>query len=198
MLNSKYIFINHLTESIKVKEMILNDKLFTSNFLKVSNELIKTIKKNNTIFTCGNGGSASDSHHMTAELMVRLRKSFKRQPIPCIPLSADISSITAHCNDFDFSTLYSRALDALGKKNDCLIVFSTSGNSSNILKVLKKAKEKRITSIAFLGNNGGKAKNLSDHSVITNSNIISHIQETHITLIHILVQILEENLFNMK
>lgn len=195
MLNSKDLFIHHLNKSVNTKDDILNDKDFIENFLYITNRLIKAIKSKNTIFTCGNGGSASDSLHLATELMVRLKKNLLRPPIPCIPLSSDMPLITAHSNDFNFNTLFSRSLDALGRKNDFLITFSTSGNSKNIINVLKTAKEKKIKTIGFFGNSGGEAVKFCDFNIVIKSNDTAHIQEAHITLIHILVKIIEEKLY---
>ena len=129
---------------------------------------------------------------MTSEFMVRLRKDFKRPPIPCITLANDSPLLTAHSNDLNFNSIFSRSIKALGKKNDCLIVFSTSGKSKNIINILRAARSLKITSVGFLGNNGGEALNFCDYPLIIPSNKTSHIQEAHITLVHILVEIVEE------
>ena len=123
------------------------------------------MNKGGKVLLCGNGGSAADAQHLAAEFLVRLRPHVNREPLPALSLAMDTSTITACANDFSFKYLFSRNLKALGSKNDILIVISTSGNSKNILEVLKEAK-KKIFSIAFLGNNGGKAKKISDLNLI--------------------------------
>ena len=157
--------------SIKIKKFLeksLHESFFAKNSLLQSIDRIdfavlklkSTILKGNKIFVCGNGGSAADAQHLAAELLVRLRSSVNRRPLPAISLALDTSTMTACGNDYDFSDLFKRNLDAIGKKNDLLIAISTSGNSKNIIKVLKKAKQKKIFSIGFLGNNGGLAKKI--------------------------------------
>ena len=183
---------NCISQSIDVKNKLLKSKSFNKDFIKIVNAVTDTLKKDGKIITCGNGGSASDAQHMTSEFMVRLRKNFKRPPIPCITLANDSPLFTAHSNDLNFNSIFSRSIEALGKKNDCLIVFSTSGKSKNIIEILKAARNLKITSVGFLGNNGGEAHNFCDYSLIIPSNKTSHIQEAHITLVHILVEIVEE------
>ena len=145
---------------------------------------------------CGNGGSAADAQHLAAEFLVRLRPNINRNPIPAISLAQDTSTITACANDYSFNTLFARNLDALGSKKDVLIVITTSGNSKNILEVLKTAKRKKIYSIAFLGNNGGKAKDLTDLGLIVPSKITARIQECHIFMGHIMFEAVEDLLID--
>ena len=123
------------------------------------------------IFLCGNGGSAADAQHLAAEFLIRLDPKNNRIPIPAISLATDISTITACGNDFSFDKIYSRNLDALASKKDVLITISTSGNSKNIIKVLQTAKKKKIFSIGFFGTKGGKAKNITDLSLIVKSSV---------------------------
>ena len=187
-------FEKYFENSINIKNEFINDKNVILTLEKISNLILKTVKKEKKIFTCGNGGSFSDASHMTTELMVRYSKEFNRKPIACINLSNDGSLITAHTNDFNFETLFSRSMEGLGHKGDCLITFSTSGNSKNIINVLKFAKKLGIHSIGFLGNDGGLAKEICDIPLIVNSTKTSHIQECHIVCIHAIVEKLELNL----
>lgn len=144
------------------------------------------------IFLCGNGGSAADAQHLAAEFLIRLDPKNNRIPIPAISLATDISTITACGNDFSFDKIYSRNLDALASKKDVLITISTSGNSKNIIKVLQTAKKKKIFSIGFFGNKGGKAKNITDLSLIVKSSSVARIQETHILLGHYIFEHVEK------
>jgi D-sedoheptulose 7-phosphate isomerase len=105
---------------------------------------------------CGNGGSASDAQHLSAEYLVRLRPNVNRKPLPAISLAQDTSTLTACGNDYDFSDIFVRPFQALAKKNDILIVITTSGNSLNVIKVLKEARSKKITTLGFLGSNRRK------------------------------------------
>jgi len=120
--------------------------------------ITKKIQKGGKLLLCGNGGSAADAQHLAAEFLVRLRPNVNRKPIPALSLAQDTSTITACGNDYSFDDIYLRTLQAIGDKKDVLICISTSGNSKNILKVLKEAKKKKILTIGLLGNKGGKAK----------------------------------------
>ena len=155
---------------------------------KIVNRIYQTLKKGKKIFICGNGGSAADAQHLAAEFLIRLTKNVKRKSYPVIPLALDTSTLTACGNDLGFDQIFSRTLEGLGNKGDTLIVISTSGNSKNILRVLKEAKKKRISSIGFLGSNGGKCKKQTDLKIIVPSNNTARIQECHIFLGHLIFE----------
>ena len=140
--------------------------------------------KKKKILICGNGGSASEAEHLSAEFLVRLKPKNNRAALPIVSLTQNTSIITACGNDYGFENIFSRTLEGLGKKGDILICLSTSGNSKNILNVLKLAKKMKIESISFLGGNGGKAKLLSDNNLIIDSNDVAQIQECHLFLGH--------------
>ena len=141
---------------------------------------------------CGNGGSAADAQHLAAEFLIRLRPNINRKPIPAITLAQDTSTITACGNDYSYDIHFSRCLEALGKKQDILIIISTSGNSRNIVNVLKQAKKMNIFTIGFLGNNGGKSKKICDLPLIVDSKNTARIQESHIFLGHYIFEQVEE------
>ncbi len=162
------------------------------------NLIVKKIKDGGKILLCGNGGSAADAQHLTAEMLIRLRPNKNRNPIPAVCLTMDSSTITACSNDYNFSKIFSRPLEAIGKKNDILIIFSTSGNSKNIIEVLKSSKKKKIFSIGFLGSGGGKAKKYCNIKLIINSNQCNRIQECHKFLSHFIAYCVEEKLFLKK
>ena len=162
---------------------------------KIAKQVVKTLQLGGCVFWCGNGGSASQSQHLAAELIGRFKEN--RDPYKSISLSSDAAVITCISNDFDFENLYSRQLDGLGKKGDLIIALSTSGNSSNIKNVIKKAKSKEIKSISILGKGGGKIKCLADLTLIVNSNSTARIQEMHALIGHIICEIVEEEL-NVK
>jgi D-sedoheptulose 7-phosphate isomerase len=126
-------------------------------------------------------------------MLVRLNPNINRKPIAAISLNLDSISMSAHSNDYDYNSYLSRMLSGLGKKNDILIVISTSGNSKNILKVLKQAKKMKIKTISFLGNKGGKAKKLCENNIIVESNNTARIQEAHICIGHILMDTIESS-----
>ena len=184
-----------LKKSLK-ENINLKKKLF--KFDKKVNQIIEkityTLRNKGKILICGNGGSAADAQHLSAEFLIRLKPNLNRQPFPVISLALDTSTITACGNDIGFDNIFSRNLEALGKKEDLLFVISTSGNSKNILKVIKKAKMKKIDSIAFLGSGGGKAKNLCDLEIIVPSRNTARIQECHIFLGHYIFEQVEKKL----
>jgi D-sedoheptulose 7-phosphate isomerase len=183
--------------SDKIKENILVKKKLDNLVIKKKiSQCIKIIHSSlslgGKILLCGNGGSAADAQHLAAEFLVRLRSNVNRKPFPAIALTMDVSTITACANDYSFKNLFSRNLDAIGNENDILITLSTSGNSKNIIEVLKMAKKKKIFSVAFLGNNGGKAKNLANLGIIVPSKSTARIQEAHIFLGHIIFEQVED------
>jgi len=141
------IIQNKVTESINVKKKIIENNI--PDIINASNICIKGLKKGGKLIFCGNGGSASDSQHLATEMLVRLNPNINRKPISAISLNLDSVSMSAHSNDYDYNTYLSRMLSGLGKKDDILIVISTSGNSKNILNVLKQARKMKITSISF-------------------------------------------------
>lgn len=181
----------------KKKSLIDALKFLNSEINQIENliEIItKSIKKKGKILLCGNGGSAADAQHLAAEFLVRLRPNVNRVPIPAMSLAMDTSTITACGNDYSFDKLFSRNLEALANKNDILIVISTSGNSKNILNVLKTAKKNKIFSLGFLGKKGGKAKKYCDKSIVVKSSNTATIQETHIFLGHYIFEEVEKRL----
>ena len=178
----------------------INAKKSLTKQINAINEIIRCmtdcIKMGNKMFICGNGGSAADAQHIAAECLVRLKPNNNRKPIPMISLALDSSTMTACANDYSFKSIFSRNLEGLGKSGDVLICISTSGNSKNILQVLKTAKKLKIKTISILGNNGGEAKKLSDKYIIINSSNVASIQEAHIFLGHFLIGELEKKIFN--
>jgi D-sedoheptulose 7-phosphate isomerase len=150
------------------------------------------------VFLCGNGGSAADAQHLAAEFLVRLNPKVNRRPLAALSLSVDTSTLTACGNDYSFDDIFSRNLEALATPKDILIAISTSGNSKNILKVLKTAKKKKIFSIGFLGCGGGQAKKICDLPLLVNSKITARIQEAHIFLGHYIFDCIEKLILKKK
>ncbi len=174
--------------------ILLKQKLFTleQQVNKAINKISKTIKNNKKVLLCGNGGSAADAQHLAAEFLVRLRPKVNRKPFPVITLAQDTSTITACGNDLGFENLFLRTFEGIANKGDLLIVFSTSGNSKNIIKVLNYAKAKNFDSISFLGHKGGKSKGLSKLDIIVPEKNTARIQECHIFLGHFIFQKVED------
>ena len=188
---------NSLDTEISDLNSLLQSLASSDNQIKkIIEDLTQCIKSGKKILICGNGGSAGEANHLAAEFIVRLKPKNNRDAIPMISLSQNSSILTACGNDYGFDKIFSRSIEALGVKNDVLICLSTSGNSDNILKALEAAKSKNIKSISLLGNNGGKAKSLSDLSLVISSNNTARIQECHLFLGHYILSEVEKKLFN--
>ena len=193
-INKKDI-LSEINKSYKAKLSLLN------NIKKIDEAVSlihKAISNGGKIFFCGNGGSAADAQHLTAELLIRLRPHIYRSPIPAINLAMDSSTLTACGNDFNFNYIFSRPFDALSNNKDILVALSTSGNSKNVINVLKIANKKKIKTVSFLGFKGGLAKNYSDIPIIIRSNQVARIQEAHIFLGHYLLEKVEKLILSNK
>ena len=159
--------------------------------------IYKKISRGGKLLFCGNGGSAADAQHLAAEYLIRLRPNINRNPLPAISLAQDTSTLTACGNDYNFDDIFLRTFKAISTKHDVLIGISTSGNSRNVIKVMKYAQSKKVFTVGFLGNNGGKCKKYCDLKLIVPSKLTARIQECHIFLgHHILEQV--ENLILKK
>ena len=156
----------------------------------------RALRNGNKLMFCGNGGSAADAQHLAAECVVRLRATHDRKALPAISLAMDLSTITACGNDYGFDDIFCRPLEALGQPGDVLVAITTSGKSPNILKAMKRARENKITTVAFLGCGGGPALALSDHALVVPSDNTGSIQESHITAGHALIQLIEDILID--
>jgi D-sedoheptulose 7-phosphate isomerase len=185
----------NLEENFNVHQSIFK---ISKDIINVIEKIQKKVRKGGKILFCGNGGSAADAQHLAAEFIVRLRPHVNRNPIPALTLAQDTSTLTACGNDYSFDDIFLRPFKALAKKEDVLICISTSGNSKNILKVLKEAKKKKIYSVSFLGKGGGKAKKLSSNPLVIFSNNTARIQECHIFLGHFILEKIEDFLILNK
>ena len=141
MLKIRIEFKNQLQENINIHQDMSK---MSKDIIDVIKNIEKKLKKGGKLLFCGNGGSAADAQHLAAEFIVRLRPRVNRNPIPALTLAQDTSTLTACGNDYSFDDIFLRPFQALAKKNDVLLCISTSGNSTNILKVLKEAKKKKI------------------------------------------------------
>jgi len=171
-------------------------KKYSKKITEISTLVSETVTSGGCVFWCGNGGSAADAQHLAAELIGRFEK--ERKAIKSIALNTDTSILTALANDYSYDIVFSRQLEGLGSSNDILLVFSTSGNSKNILNILKKSKLMKIKTIAILGNKGGKAKKLSDYNITLPLKSTARIQEMHILIGHIICSIVENNFIKNK
>ncbi len=185
------------SDSIEIKKKLIESNNFDI-LKKMGEKIVLSIKSGSKILLCGNGGSAADAQHLAAEMLIRLKPNNNRAAIPAMALTQDISTITACGNDFGYEYLFERTLEAFGKTGDILIAISTSGNSKNILRAMKKAKTLNIAVFGFLGCNGGKAKKYCDEIFLVPSDNVGRIQECHITAGHALMEYVEDKLIECK
>ena len=195
MSNIEIELKSQLQENINIHQDMIK---MSKDIIDVIENIKKKLKKGGKLLFCGNGGSAADAQHLAAEFIVRLRPHVNRNPIPAISLAQDTSTLTACSNDYSFDDIFLRPFQALAKKNDILFGISTSGNSKNILNVLKEAKKRDIYSVCFLGKGGGKAKKLASKSLVIQSNNTARIQECHIFLGHFILEKVEDHLILKK
>ena len=181
-----------ISNSISVKDKILNNDNFIKTINEVVNKAVECLKKDNTIWWCGNGGSAADAQHLAAELSGRFY--FDRDPLSSEALHVNTSYLTAVANDYSYDVIYSRYLKGCGKKGDMLIGISTSGNSKNIINAFKVAKNKEITTVGMTGEIGDMIE-LSDYSLNVPSIDTPRIQESHIMIGHIICELIETKIF---
>jgi len=191
-MNNKIAHI--LQDSINTKNKIVEDKILINTIAEVADVITKCFKDDNKLLLCGNGGSAADAQHLAAEFSGRFYHD--REPLFAEALHVNTSYITAVANDYSYNEVYSRLVKAKGRKGDVLIGISTSGNSQNIINAFQVAKERQMITIGFTGETGGKMKELSDFLINIPSTDTPRIQEAHITVGHIICQLVEENYFN--
>lgn len=183
-----------LNDSIDTKSKLMSDDNFIINVQQAVDYCIETIKKGNTIFFCGNGGSAADAQHISAELTGRFKND--RKPLSGIVLGSNFSSLTAIGNDYNFEDVFARELNGLGKEGDLLIAYTTSGKSKNVIKALETSKKLNINTIVMVGKNSNEVSPFADVIISIPSEITARIQESHITVSHIIFEIFEEKLFH--
>jgi D-sedoheptulose 7-phosphate isomerase len=180
----------HIQDSIGLKQEIL--RTLIPQIEKAAQKLTECLRAGNKILFFGNGGSASDSQHLTAEFVGRYEKD--RRALAAISFTTDTSILTAVANDYGYDRVFERQMEALGKKNDVAIAISTSGNSKNVLAAVKRAREMGVYTIAFTGNTGGELKALVDLAIVIPSKKTSRIQESHIMIGHILCECVDDAL----
>jgi D-sedoheptulose 7-phosphate isomerase len=179
-----------LLESIQVKEEILRNQI--ESIAQIAELMIDCLKKDGKVIVFGNGGSASDSQHIAAELVGRFKKD--RSALASVALTTNTSILTSLANDYGYDVVFSRQVEALGKKNDVVLGISTSGKAKNVTLGIKQAKKMGIKTVAFSGGDGGDIVKLADVSLVVPSKITARIQEAHITIAHIICEIIEQEL----
>jgi len=179
-----------LLESIQVKEDLLRTRI--DNIIDIADLIIESLKKNGKVILFGNGGSASDSQHIAAELVGRFKKD--RTALAAIALTTNTSIITSLANDYGYEIIFSRQIEALGQKNDIAIGISTSGKAKNVAAGIKQAKKMGIKTVALTGGDGGELIKLADVSLMVPSAVTARVQEAHITIGHIVCEMVEQAL----
>ena len=183
-------FIDHKS----VLSKTLNDKKLLSLINEISDICVNSIKNSKKIIFLGNGGSASDSMHLTAELIGRFKKN--RAALPAVDLVSNSSSITAIANDYDYKKIFSRQLEAIGVTGDTLFCFTTSGLSLNVIDAIKIAQKKQINIFVFTGNKKNYLSQFKGLKIVkVPSKVTARIQEMHILIGHIICEIIENELF---
>lgn len=167
---------------------------FEKNINDIANIIYNSFIKKGKLILCGNGGSAADSQHIAAEFVGRFE--IERGPLPAIALTTDTSVITCLSNDYGYNDIFSRQIETLGRKNDCLLAISTSGNSTNVLNAVKVANKLSIKTIGILGNDGGDIMKFCKYNIIINSKNTARIQESHIFLMHAICGIIDRKFSN--
>jgi D-sedoheptulose 7-phosphate isomerase len=185
---------NIIEASIQVKQNVLNSPELLNTVEGVTNAIVTAFRNGNKVLFCGNGGSAADAQHLSAEFSGRFYTD--RNPLPSEALHCNTSYLTAVANDYGYDFVYSRMVKGIGKKGDVLIALSTSGNSVNITNALQAASEIGMITVGFTGEAGGKMVPMCNYLVNIPSNDTPRIQESHITIGHIICQLVEEQLFS--
>jgi D-sedoheptulose 7-phosphate isomerase len=152
----------------------------------IAEEIVSALRSGQKILTCGNGGSALQACHFASELIGHFRRD--RKPLPAVALNTDFGVLTAIANDYVYDDLFSRQVEALAVPGDILVVFSTSGNSANIVAAIEAAQERGAVTIAFTGRGGGRVAELADKALIVGSDETTHIQEGHLVLVHLVCE----------
>ncbi len=182
--------IQQVTEkSIRAKQAFWSEN--TEKAITVAELMASTFARGGKMLICGNGGSAADAQHMAAEMVGRLLLE-RRRALPAIALTTDTSNITAIANDYSYEDIFRLQVNALANSGDILVAISTSGNSKNVVKAVDEAKQRGCVVVSFTGGAGGKLKELSDYNFnVALGDNSCVIQETHITLIHLLVDVMD-------
>ncbi|MFH0913173.1 MAG: D-sedoheptulose 7-phosphate isomerase [Candidatus Omnitrophota bacterium] len=177
-----------LLENIQVKEELLRTGI--AGIIETTNVVIDCLKKNGKVILFGNGGSASDSQHIAAELVGRFKKD--RNALAAIALTTNTSILTALANDYGYEIIFAKQIEALGQKNDVAIGISTSGKAKNVAAGIRQAKKMGLKTIALTGTDGGELVKLADISLVVPSLVTARIQEAHITIGHIICELTEQ------
>jgi len=180
------------SETIRLMMDLCGNESMLAEIEKIAELVTDALERGGKVLICGNGGSGSDASHFAEEFTGRFRKD--RRALAAIALM-DPAHITCVANDFGYNSIFSRSVEALGRKGDVLIALSTSGNSVNVKEAILKATEIELITIALLGRDGGLTKGLSDHEILVRGQSSDRIQEVHMFILHILTELVERRLF---
>jgi D-sedoheptulose 7-phosphate isomerase len=183
--------IQAFNESAEVKLKFVRE--YADRIVTVARLIAQAFREGHKVLLFGNGGSATDASHIAAEFVGRYHRS--RAPLPAIALGSDQAAMTCIANDWEYAEIFARQLRALGQKGDIAIAISTSGNSPNVLRAAEAARELNLITVAWTGGKGGKLAGLVDHPFVVPSTVTARIQESHITLGHVLCEMVEEEFF---
>jgi len=195
-LDKKKFALESLSESAETKIKMQQECI--ADIISAADLITESYKTGKKLLLCGNGGSAADCQHIATEFMIRLSHTIERPALAAIALTTDSSNLTAGGNDIGFENVFARNIQGLGNSGDVLIAISTSGNSRNIINAVEMAKSKNIKTVGFLGGSGGRLKSLVNVPVIIPSSNVQRIQEGHITIAHIICELVEEELYGKK
>lgn len=182
-------------ESVRVKQAFLRDNLEV--LIQAIDAVVAAFKSGNKLLLFGNGGSAADAQHIAAEFVNRFR--VERPPLPAIALTTDSSALTSIANDYDYSQVFAKQVQALGKPGDVAIAISTSGNSANVMAALDVCKQTSIRTIGFTGGSGGKMASQVEFLLnVSATKDTARIQETHILVGHVICELVDASLYPAK
>lgn len=180
----------------QLSNQLLQLKTQSGIVVKIANMCIDAIKNGHKVIWCGNGGSAAQSQHLAAELVGRYK--INRPAMNSISLTVDTSNITAIGNDYGYDVVFSRQLQGVGQSGDVLIGLSTSGNSKNVVSAFEMAKEMNIKTVALVGEKGGMMRDMADIALSVPADTSAHIQEMHITIGHLICDLIEKEFYGEK
>lgn len=186
----KDFILKAFADSAAVKQQFVREH--ADRIATVASLMVEAFREGKKVLLFGNGGSATDAAHIAAEFVGRYKR--ERKPLPAIALATDIAAITCIANDYGYDELFARQVRAHGQKGDIAVAISTSGNSPNVLKGAAAARECGLITVAWTGGTGGKLAALVDHPFVVPSSVTARIQESHITLGHVLCELVEETL----
>ncbi len=195
-MNLEQFYRDSLRESAATKERTID--ACRDSVLQAIDMIVACYRRGGTVYFCGNGGSAADSQHLSTELMIRLNHEIERPALGAVSLCVDPSAVTACGNDLGFDHVFARPLSGLGRAGDVLVGISTSGRSANVVRAVETARAMEIGTICLLGGDGGHLADLADVAIVIPSHDTQRIQETHITIGHVICESTERLLYRAE